>query len=135
MAVSLALLTGAASTAISAVLITGIVHCTSRSVEAQYEMADLTMSWIPEFLLQVAALELVSGALLLHTRNLPSEFTAFSTFAVPFLLIALAILSIWARRNISVSIGLHQLAAQDLESQENQKRRLLTKDAAEKESC
>ncbi|SCO54626.1 uncharacterized protein FFNC_15599 [Fusarium fujikuroi] len=135
MAVSLALLTGAASTAISAVFITAIVHCTSRSVEAQYDVADLTMSWIPEFLLQVAALELASGALLLHTHNLPSEFTAFSTFAIPSLLIAMAVLSIWARWKIRAAIGLNQMAVHDVESQEYRKRKLLMEDSMERVSC
>ncbi|KAF4332517.1 hypothetical protein FBEOM_13685 [Fusarium beomiforme] len=110
-----ALLTSTAITAIAAVAITTMLQFNFRSIKGQYERLDLIMSWVPLFLLEVVVLQAMAGLLLWHTDNFPSQVVAFFAFEVVVLLIAIIILSIWARRKIKTLVGMAHLNTDDIE--------------------
>ncbi|KAH7184048.1 hypothetical protein BKA60DRAFT_474849 [Fusarium oxysporum] len=110
-----ALLTSTAITAVAAVAITTMLQFNFRSIKGQYERLDLIMSWVPLFLLDVVILQAMAGLLLWHTNNFPNEVVVFFAFEVLVLLIAMIIVSIWARRKIKSLVGMAHLNTDDTE--------------------
>ncbi|KAH7187832.1 hypothetical protein BKA60DRAFT_473157 [Fusarium oxysporum] len=110
-----ALLTSTAITAVAAVAITTMLQINFRSIKGQYERLDLIVSWVPLFLLDVVILQAMAGLLLWHTNNFPSEVVVFFAFEVLVLLIAMIIVSIWARRKIKSLVGMAHLNTDDTE--------------------
>jgi hypothetical protein len=110
-----ALLTSTAITAVAVVAITTMLQFNFRSIKGQYERLDLIMSWVPLFLLDVVILQAMAGLLLWHTNNFPSEVVVFFAFEVLVLLIAIIIVSIWARRKIKSLVGMAHLNTDDIE--------------------
>src|SRR6478735_1175999 len=110
-----ALLTSTAITAVAAVAITTMLQFNFRSIKGQYERLDLIMSWVPLFLLDVVILQAMAGLLLWHTNNFPNEVVVFFAFEVLVLLIAIIIVSIWARRKIKSLVGMAHLNTDDTE--------------------
>ncbi|KAH7184345.1 hypothetical protein DER44DRAFT_682173 [Fusarium oxysporum] len=106
-----ALLTSTAITAVAAVAITTML-------QIQFPVdkgLDLIVSWVPLFLLDVVILQAMAGLLLWHTNNFPSEVVVFFAFEVLVLLIAMIIVSIWARRKIKSLVGMAHLNTDDTE--------------------
>ncbi|EWY79264.1 hypothetical protein FOYG_17560, partial [Fusarium oxysporum NRRL 32931] len=57
----------------------------------------------------------MAGLLLWHTNNFPNEVVVFFAFEVLVLLIAIIIVSIWARRKIKSLVGMAHLNTDDIE--------------------